>query len=98
MTINAMIKDARALVARGWTQCGGFSDLDGNFCAMGAVIRVADMNPGLADFHMPVFRLFNTMVQQLGYGSIYLFNDDPSTTHQDVLDFFDKALVELGAG
>lgn len=30
------------------------------------------------------------------YGSVPLFNDDPLTTHQDVLDVLDKTLADLG--
>lgn len=92
------IKTARGVVAQGWCQ-KHFSDGNGNHCAWGAVLEA--LAPLQEQHHRTAYfesqEFLHKLAQAQGHPSVFDFNDAPTTTQRDVLDFFDKALAELGA-
>ena len=103
------IKTAREIIEKGW--CKGRMNDGVGFCALGAVAEAVGVEWVRDIFNLPrpVFTFdsaeewtrgkdfLNGLALQAGYKHTAVFNDDPITTHQDVLNFFDKALAELGA-
>jgi hypothetical protein len=102
------IKTARGIIEKGWCK-GTYTDQEGNFCTYGAVFQAEGVTwhtmTGIQGVY-PVIsphaaveanHYLRDLVQKMGYKDVPTFNDDPNTTHQDVLNFFDKALAELGA-
>jgi hypothetical protein len=86
------LREARALIERGWTQKVGARDSGGtpvwggekaavSWCAVGAICTVgAKMAP---------FRQANNLN---GWGGISVWNDAPERTQAEVLAAFDKAI------
>ena len=72
------------------------------FCAVGAIERVAYMNPkarpndvtqeDLASFRATL--ALQSVVKGLGHNAIHLFNDNVLTKHSDVMAAFDKAIEQ----
>lgn len=92
------LKAAREVVSRGWHK-GSESDGKGNFCALAAVsIATGGSYDEITDhkrFQMVVDALLSRLGSKVKH-DVAAFNDDPETTHQDVLNLFDKALADLG--
>lgn len=101
MNETEIIQGARELLSdptrwhKGW-----FSDGEGAFCVRGALGHVAGTYPTtpletwhrLRD-HLPEgFRQFSG-----GPDMLAAFNDDPDTTHADIINLLDKTLADLGA-
>lgn len=95
----ADLKTARDIVAEHWHK-GGLEDGQGNYCIVGAVTVAtsADVTaPWSARKNDAYFALQTKLPPGVdGRGDLADFNDAPATTHQDVLDLFDKALADLG--
>ena len=95
MKVSEVLTEARAEVEKGWYQ-GGYEDGYGGVCALGAIRRVVakTIHPFLCyqDAHFP---LAEKLQEIYGFDSISQFNDEPTTTKQDVLDLFDKTIIGL---
>lgn len=78
-------------------------DGKGNYCALGALDRAANMSFGLTSdalcaaedalaAHVPGREEY----QARNKHPVPAYNDKPTTTLQDILDLFDKTLADLG--
>lgn len=65
------------------------------FCALGALAKVAEANHGRFENNLIYSMTLDYLSKQLDWRPITDFNDDPKTTHQDILSLFDKAIQEL---
>lgn len=100
MKTSEILADARDHVMRGW--CKHVSvDGQGNVCAVGA-IAWAEKLAGIVDptirYELKIYPYSALMraVEEFGdYGSVPAFNDDARTTKADVLNAFDKAIIQL---
>lgn len=100
-TIADDLKAARALLEKGWYQ-GGLTDYMGNMCVIGALNKVC-CGDIIALFEGEGWTrrdaavdVLRRILAPLGT-DIAEFNDAYTTTHEDVLNLFSKALAELGA-
>lgn len=65
------------------------------FCAIGALAKVAEANNGRFHNNLVYSMTLDHLSKQLDWKSITEFNDDPKTTHQDILSLFDKAIQAI---
>jgi hypothetical protein len=92
------LREARALIERGWTQLVSARDCDGNpvdcdqpnavsFCAVGAVSRAYDCD---YDASCPAHEIVSRVV-----GTVWVdqWNDVEERTQAEVLAAFDKAIA-----
>jgi hypothetical protein len=103
-TASDILAEAKAILERGW--CKGALEKDGSFCALGAVdmATVGSTSFDLTELSIdhPLFAprtnatsTLRALAKELtGKASIADYNNDPSTTHQDVLNWFDKAIAQ----
>lgn len=80
-----LIEAKRLLVEKGWCQ-NKFSNLEGNLCAMEAIVLAS---PSL-DFR---FYPFELMIRVINERWISDWNDHPDRTKEEVLAAFDKAIA-----
>lgn len=103
-----VLKDARALIsdATRWTRGELYDTYSGRSCALGAVHRAS--NPEWVGEHVRPADTYTEAVAALSahvpypwsttpHANVWLFNDDPDTSHPDVLALFDKAIAKLEA-
>lgn len=101
MSVVEDLKAARAIVAKGWHK-GGITDGKGNYCAVGAMNMVLHGTAAWAWVDDGGFRrrrdqMMDAVNAQIpSHLVIADYNDARSTTKQDVLDVFDKAIANLG--
>jgi len=100
MSVIDDLKAARDEVEKGWCKFA-LEDKEGNVCVLGAIQRAIDWNA----FHTTVpngHRLFVAIdalarvLPEFAKGSVVVYNNHSSTTKEDVLNLFDKALADLG--
>jgi hypothetical protein len=85
------LRQARALVERGWMQ-GDYADADCEcFCALGAIQMAVCGEPD-NDFSLRTRPLEQLFQQALGVKSIVNWNDANGRTQAEVLAAFDKAI------
>lgn len=92
MTVIDDLRAARNIIEQGWCK-GRNTDGNGSYCILGAV-GVATKNESFA-----TSRYYDAVCElrlQMPEVGLPDFNDDPSTTKEDVLGLFDKAIAELG--
>ncbi len=65
------------------------------FCAIGALAKVAEANHGRFENNLVYTMALDHLSKQLEWRPITDFNDDPKTTHQDILSLFDKAIQAI---
>ena len=94
------LKQARELVARGWTQYVYARDSAGcyitlynkgacSFCMVGSLLRVSNHD-------RPLFRrMYNELFKHCGGVNVETFNDNPRRTKEAVLAVFDNAIKEF---
>jgi hypothetical protein len=101
--VIADLQGAREIVRTRW-QKGGLSN-GTHFCAIGAVRQAIIGSPVITVITMGSPELGRTIRAEEAlaaklpaeYGNnIAEFNDAKATTHQDILDLFDKTLADLG--
>lgn len=98
--VVADLKDAREIVRTKWCP-RGLTDGKGNVCIVGALNIVTSGNV----HHLPVSSgtgrreqaYCHLMKHMPKSGELANYNDDPATTHEDIMMLFDKALADLGA-
>lgn len=103
MNTLEVLRKARELISdpARWTQGEIARDTDGVtvhadhrlavcWCAIGAVKHAAQ-HMGVHD----VYKVFDALDQTAPGGLVVQFNDDPATTHDDVLAMFDRAIAAL---
>lgn len=80
------LKRAKALIATPDKWCQGVSSNDkGQHCALNACYATG------AD--TPFSHVTSYLFRALPYGrSVIAFNDNPKTTHKDIMDLFDRAI------
>lgn len=83
----------RAVVAKGWHQ-GSATDMRGNWCSIGA-LSLAAVEACAGEWYGPTLRLLDDRCREQGFRYLMAFNDHPSTTKQDVLNFLDKTILGL---
>lgn len=102
MKASEHLAAARDEIEKGWTQ-GTLEDQAGNVCAVGALNRVAkeqqtgtlDDFVGLCAAGSGAAKALRMMAQEFGHdGSIMGFNDSRHSK-QDVLTWFEKAIIGL---
>lgn len=92
--VVAGLTAARAEVAKGWCQ-RALEDEHGNVCALGALNRVTS-GDARCDQEMPE-GLYGVLWDHVpDHQSVASYNNAETTTQQDVLNLFDKALSDLG--
>jgi hypothetical protein len=109
MTPAEILKEARKIIARpeAWTKGATARDVNGMgcytdtaeavcFCSMGAILRVRN---SMAKGYCPAkedraFRILSQTVRR----PTAAWNDDPATTHADVLNAFDHAIAKAEGG
>jgi aerobic-type carbon monoxide dehydrogenase small subunit (CoxS/CutS family) len=94
-TVEILTK-ARALIAepehwcqKHWHESDGATEA---WCAWGAVAETTGM---VSDFSNGAIDALNAATFGLGGCGIVDYNDDPGTTHADILAAFDKAIAEI---
>ncbi len=103
MKPSEVLLAARELVAGGWSrrlyargptgrEVDELSDDAVCFCAVGALLRAtsSDAYDPSDDFREAKWMLENTVRAQVGIAS---WNDDPTTTHLDVVQAFERAAL-----
>ena len=96
-----VIKKARDTIANGnwWKGSARSGDCPEKVCAVTALSDACnDLRLGLGD-REKVIQFVDKFVpptERPNLRPLAAFNDSPSTTSQDVMDVFDKALAELG--
>jgi len=91
------LKEARALIANGWTQGCPARDANGtdvnsldpsavSFCIYGACYRASQSRSD------DVYRLTGSVLQKLCTGAPSVWNDAPERTQSEVLALFDRAI------
>lgn len=97
MSVIDDLKMARAAVERGWHQFGLTNGV-GGVCVVGAVevacFSVAHMGVDMVRCGAALDELGKHLPSTLW--AIVGYNDAPTTTKQNILDLFDKALASLG--
>lgn len=101
MKASQHLAAARDEIEKGWVQ-GTLQDQAGNVCAVGALKRVAEQGQkSTLDGFIDTCQAGNgaaaaleTMAREFGASSIMGFNDSRASK-QDVLDWFDKAIIGL---
>lgn len=90
------LKGARAEVAKGW--CKNALERGGSVCAIGAIARAVHGSAQASVSEHDVSQAAWSIVKDHVPGGIPLsyYNNAETTTQQDVLDLFDKALADLG--
>lgn len=99
-----IIKGAREILSdpRHWCK-GGYTDGKECYCILGAMSMAAHGNPYAfgVEYQTTLARAAEMVAQHTPFDpSAYTaatFNDDPITTHQDILNILDKTLADLGA-
>lgn len=104
MKASEVLSSARDILNTGWHK-GWFSDGRGNYCAIGACMKAAEvglMTPEVYDapphesgYRGAVSALTDKVFEMTGEGLLSEYNDDPKTTKQDMLDLFDKTIAGL---
>jgi len=106
--VLATLRGARALIAHpdNWIKGAEARDSESNdveaesesatcFCTVGALHR-AMVVAGKGDNVELYMEAQGQLIRhRLESGGLVFFNDDPTTTHADVLDMFDRAIAEL---
>lgn len=103
-----ILREARRLIAEvGWTQHEFARDAGGNlvryaspkaacFCAIGAARRaLATLGAPGASGRPGVVAPLRKQARARGYRCVVEFNDDPTTTKDEVLELFDDAIASL---
>lgn len=99
-----ILQQARNLIHEGWTQRAYARNHQGQecmpentgatcFCIKGALLRALHLDDPTSKYarYVNLGLKLNKLTPQ---GHLSRFNDDPNTTLQDVLDFFDHALQQ----
>lgn len=88
--VLAVLRGARDRVARGWYQGWFCDETKGRVCTWGALNWAAS---GIPEEAAPLSYLAAEYVgKAIHSGDVAAFNDRPSTTHNDVLNAFDRAI------
>lgn len=110
MTVREALVNARALLlSKGW--CKGFSYVDKNgyltglgskdsvaYCVMGAIAECSDFSMGIPDDQMPIFDKSKEALAkaaEIDFRALDKWNDLPSTTLEEVIEAFDKAIEQV---
>lgn len=101
MTVAEDIKTARDIVAKRWYK-GGLTDGEGNVCALGAlnVACLGSVHAFVIDNRGRREEARNELERHLPdqrWPDLVDYNDAESTTHEDIVNLFDKTLADLGA-
>lgn len=100
-TVPTLLREARELIAQGWTQHAFARDAQGEICAAseavatcwcirGAVRRVCLTGESSES---PLWgKVLHTLSTTLGRGGLAEWNDAPERTKEEVLSLFDRAI------
>jgi hypothetical protein len=89
-----LLRAAKSLISdpKDWTQEGLYVNAQGCMCAQGAInkaFRWSKLNEDVVDDASKYMRLALGRVYL--YGLVTSYNDDPETTHADIMKLFDDA-------
>lgn len=89
MSLVDDLKAAKALIdaPEKWRQDGSFGFGTGCFCVLGAVATAAQEDDACGAARDYLER------EVPGMRSVVVYNDDPSTTHADIMALFDRAIA-----
>lgn len=92
MSVKENLIKAKALIdtPEKWTR--GEYMHSGCFCALGALAEALDIDPVSARLSMTPELLALRGAVPEPFFSVWRYNDEPSTTHADVLALFDRAI------
>lgn len=98
-----ILQRARALLAEHWNKGAWYDEEGQTYCALGAVQAAGSYSKDpiiaahsqTAGSEKAIQYLMKAIPMKYG-GSIIGFNDNPSTTHEDVLSAYDRA-IELAS-
>lgn len=101
MKASEYLGKARDQIAKGWAR-GTLEDGQGNVCAVGSLKRIAEQQQthGLDGFNAMcqagngAATALDMLAKEFGASSIMNFNDN-SRDKQEVLNWFDKAIIGL---
>jgi hypothetical protein len=102
VTIRDVLVRSRALIAKGWTQAAAARDANGRECAAFAAEAISWCAAGaICCCIRPGGASYNAVAAAMGFSSaiaapdsLPVFNDRQTTTQQDVLDAFDRAIAK----
>jgi hypothetical protein len=94
MKVSEFLGEARDELNKGWTQ-RAYQNGDGEVCAIGAIERVAMRNLDTIQAAAEAQREIQSKAQEVYGKYVQAFNDASTTSKQDVLDLFDKAIAGL---
>jgi hypothetical protein len=89
-----LLRAAKALISdpKDWTQIGVYVTSDGCMCAQGAInkaFRWSKLNTDVPNKAEDYLR--KEVQKRYPYSLITSYNDDPETTHADIMKLFDDA-------
>lgn len=96
MGVREDLVAAKALIdtPRKWRK--GDYDRGGRCCAVGAVVRVVGGEISDAEYSSAALALEAALLPEQGK-KVFLFNDNPTTTHADIMALFDRAIAAAEA-
>jgi hypothetical protein len=89
-----LLREAKALIAdpKDWTQDGVYFTPDGCMCSAGAINRaykVSNVRQDVAD--TAYYAIYISVSKLSSIHHVTSYNDDPKTTHADIMNLFDDA-------
>lgn len=94
-TVKDDLIAARALIDTPEKWCKGAFELDGHLCALGALRKATTGSarlPNAAPGEFVRYIRARMWIESKVSSGVEHFNDDPATTHADVLAMFDRAI------
>jgi hypothetical protein len=91
-----LLREAKALIAdpKDWTQEGVYKTPEGCLCSAGAITKAVVLSNTAFSVTNDACDAIKECVRNLTpYLNITTYNDRPSTTHADIMNLFDAAIV-----
>lgn len=97
MSAADTLRAARALIDTPEKWCKGAARIGCRRCIVGALLDVAGYPRTEMRIYGPARNVLHDLVRAQGHEVIDWWNDDPATTHADVLALFDRAIARAEA-
>jgi|TARA_R110000744_G_scaffold42540_2_gene95978 hypothetical protein len=89
-----LLREAKALISdpKDWTQKGVYITPEGCLCSAGAINRAYNTSGVAPDVADKAYVIMNKSVSKVSrIHHVNSYNDDPKTTHTDIMKLFDDA-------
>jgi hypothetical protein len=91
-----LLREAKALIAdpKDWTQEGLYQTPEGCLCTAGAINKVYSSGNVALSVTDGAYKAIGECVRKLAPNTLLTqYNDNPSTTHADIMKLFDDAII-----